>query len=56
MLKMLFGIKFTDKEDEERSKAHKAIKKFFDLLGASVIADFLPYLRWLDIEGHERNC
>ncbi|XP_059279237.1 cytochrome P450 CYP82D47-like [Lycium ferocissimum] len=54
MVKMLFGVQYTGKEDEERRKAHKAIRRFFELLGAFVVADFLPYLRWLDIGGHEK--
>ncbi|KAM3341938.1 hypothetical protein P3S68_026904 [Capsicum galapagoense] len=54
MLKMLFGVRYTDKEDEQRSKAHKAIRRFNELLVASAVADFLPYLRWLDIGGHEK--
>ncbi|KAK6792839.1 hypothetical protein RDI58_011920 [Solanum bulbocastanum] len=54
MVKLLFGVQYTDKEDEERSKAHIAIRRFFELLGVSVVADFLPYLRWLDIGGHEK--
>ncbi|PHT26403.1 Cytochrome [Capsicum baccatum] len=43
-----------DKEDEQRSKAHKAIRRFNEVLVASAVADFLPYLRWLDIGGHEK--
>ncbi|MCD7449149.1 hypothetical protein HAX54_049512 [Datura stramonium] len=54
MVKLLFGVQYTDKEDEERSRAHKAIRRVFELLGAFVVADFLPYLRWLDIGGHEK--
>ncbi|KAG5606469.1 hypothetical protein H5410_027961 [Solanum commersonii] len=54
MVKMLFGVQYTDKEDEERSKAQKAIRRFLELFGVFVVADFLPYLRWLDIGGHEK--
>ncbi|KAH0672916.1 hypothetical protein KY290_025197 [Solanum tuberosum] len=54
MVKMLFGVQYTDKEDEERNKAQKAIRRFLELFGVSVVADFLPYLRWLDIGGHEK--
>ncbi|KAM3237234.1 cytochrome 82A3 [Capsicum annuum] len=52
MLKMLFGVRYTDNED--RSKAHKAIRRFVELFGVFIVADFLPYLRWLDIGGHEK--
>ncbi|PHT27140.1 Cytochrome 82A3 [Capsicum baccatum] len=54
MVKMLFGVRYTDKEDEQRSKAHKAIRRFNELLVAAAVADFLPFLRWLDIGGHEK--
>ncbi|XP_009795251.1 strychnine-10-hydroxylase [Nicotiana tabacum] len=54
MVKMLFGVRYTGKEEEERGRAHKAIRRFFELMGVSAVADFLPYLRWLDIGGHEK--
>lgn len=54
MVKMLFGVQYTGNEDEERSKANKVIRRFFELLGTSVVADYFPYLRWLDIGGHEK--
>ncbi|KAG5613259.1 hypothetical protein H5410_024540 [Solanum commersonii] len=54
MVKMLFGVQYKGNEDEQKSKTHKAIRRLFELLGAFVVADFLPYLRWLDIGGHEK--
>ncbi|KAM3304791.1 cytochrome CYP82D47 [Capsicum chacoense] len=48
MGKILFG------EGCRSNKAHKAIRRFFELMGAFVVADFIPYLRWLDIGGHEK--
>ncbi|PHT84749.1 hypothetical protein T459_13192 [Capsicum annuum] len=52
MVKILFGVQYKDNED--RSKAHKAIRRFVELFGVFIVADFLPYLRWLDIGGHEK--
>ncbi|KAM3341936.1 cytochrome 82A3 [Capsicum galapagoense] len=52
MAKILFGVQYKDNED--RSKAHKAIRRFVELFGVFIVADFLPYLRWLDIGGHEK--
>ncbi|KAL3372020.1 hypothetical protein AABB24_008521 [Solanum stoloniferum] len=52
--KMLFGKGRRSNEDEGINRAHKAIRRFFELLGAFVVGDFLPYLRWLDIGGHEK--
>lgn len=54
MGKMLFGKAYRVNEGEGINKAHKAIRRFFELMGAFVVADFLPYLRWLDIGGHEK--
>ncbi|XP_004238201.2 cytochrome P450 CYP82D47 [Solanum lycopersicum] len=54
MGKILFGKGRRSNEDEGINKAHKAIRRFFELLGVFVVADFLPYLRWLDIGGHEK--
>ncbi|KAM3341942.1 cytochrome CYP82D47 [Capsicum galapagoense] len=54
MVRILFGVRYTDNDNDERSKAQKAIRRFLELLGAFVVADFLPYLRWLDIGGHEK--
>ncbi|XP_019186129.1 PREDICTED: cytochrome P450 CYP82D47-like [Ipomoea nil] len=47
---MLFG------EDEvvEESKFQRASRRLFELFGAAVVADFIPWLRWLDIGGHEK--
>ncbi|XP_060178120.1 cytochrome P450 CYP82D47-like [Lycium barbarum] len=50
MIKMLFGVRYTG----ERSKAHKANRRFLEFMGAFLVADFLPYLRRLDIGGHEK--
>ncbi|MCD7449608.1 hypothetical protein HAX54_000836 [Datura stramonium] len=54
MVKMLFGKTYRSNEGEGINKAHKAIRRFFELMGAFVVADFLPYLRWLDIGGYEK--
>ncbi|XP_006366470.1 cytochrome P450 82A3-like [Solanum tuberosum] len=50
--KMLFGS--SNEEEGINYKAHKAIRRYFELAGAFVVADYLPYLRWLDIGGYEK--
>lgn len=40
--------------EEEYNKCIKALREFFDLGGAFVPADAVPYLRWLDIGGYEK--
>jgi hypothetical protein len=41
-------------ENEENEQCRKAFRNFFELSGTFVAADTLPYLRWLDLGGHER--
>nr|GMD81454.1 cytochrome P450 CYP82D47-like [Ipomoea batatas] len=49
-MQMLFGQRY----EEEGSRAAVTVRRFIDLLGASVVGDYLPWLRWLDIGGHEK--
>ncbi|KAF3446244.1 hypothetical protein FNV43_RR11423 [Rhamnella rubrinervis] len=42
----------TEMEDNER--LGKAIRNFFKLGGKFVISDALPFLRWLDLDGHRK--
>ncbi|PON70149.1 Cytochrome P450, E-class, group I [Parasponia andersonii] len=41
---------------DERSghRCRKAIRDFFDMTGAFVVSDAIPWLRWLDLGGYER--
>ncbi|XP_050366511.1 demethylepipodophyllotoxin synthase-like isoform X2 [Argentina anserina] len=41
-------------EKEENEKCRKAIREFFRLGGEFVLADAVPFLRWLDLGGHEK--
>ncbi|XP_031097402.1 cytochrome P450 CYP82D47-like [Ipomoea triloba] len=50
MTKILFGQRY----DEEGNQTVVTIRRFFDLLGAFVVGDYLPWLRWMDIGGHEK--
>ncbi|GMH13860.1 hypothetical protein Nepgr_015701 [Nepenthes gracilis] len=40
---------------EEYDHYHAAIRTFFELFGAFIISDALPFLRWLDIGGYRKN-
>ncbi|PHT84713.1 hypothetical protein T459_13156 [Capsicum annuum] len=54
IVRMLFG-KEQDLEERKRA-ARKAIRMLFKLLlGAAVVADFIPSLSWLDIGGYEKE-
>nr|GLL33636.1 cytochrome P450 CYP82D47-like [Ipomoea trifida] len=50
MIQMLFG----QRPEEERRQTVVTVKRLYDLLGASALGDFVPWLRWLDIGGHEK--
>ncbi|XP_019155274.1 PREDICTED: cytochrome P450 CYP82D47-like [Ipomoea nil] len=49
-MQILFGKRY----EEEGSGTVVTIRRFFDLLTTSVVGDYLPWLRWLDIGGHEK--
>ncbi|KAI3868465.1 hypothetical protein MKW92_046464, partial [Papaver armeniacum] len=44
-----------NKEELEGRKLHKTIIEFFELAGASVASDVLPYLGWLDVDGQKKR-
>ncbi|KAK1555285.1 hypothetical protein Q3G72_024458 [Acer saccharum] len=56
--KIVVGKRFvgysTKKESENNERIHKALRGFFELTGAFVLADAVPFLRWLDIGGYEK--
>ncbi|KAK9214141.1 hypothetical protein WN944_006129 [Citrus x changshan-huyou] len=41
--------------DEENDRCRKAIRKFSELTGGFAIADAVPFLRWLDLDGCEKS-
>ncbi|KAK2969408.1 hypothetical protein RJ640_020351 [Escallonia rubra] len=53
VVKLIAGKRFSH-DDEEGERFQKAIRKFFELLGAFVVGDVIPYLRWLDLGGYEK--
>ncbi|XP_019245205.1 PREDICTED: cytochrome P450 82A3-like [Nicotiana attenuata] len=56
IVRMLFGKRYTeDHEVEEGKRVRKAIRTFFKLLSTFVAADFIPWLRWFDIGGYEKE-
>jgi hypothetical protein len=60
VLRMVVGKRFdgaaSDRKDEneDNHRCRKALRDFFELFGTFVVADSLPYLRWLDLGGYER--
>ncbi|KAK7270988.1 hypothetical protein RJT34_26550 [Clitoria ternatea] len=41
-------------EEEEAKRWLKALREYMRLMGVFTVADAIPYLRWLDIGGHEK--
>ncbi|KAJ0536054.1 putative cytochrome P450 [Helianthus annuus] len=40
--------------DEEGIRFQMVVRKYFELLGAFVVSDFIPYLKWLDVGGYKK--
>ena len=54
VLRMIVG-KRDDVDEEEEEQCRRAIREFFRLTGTFVIADAIPWLRWFDFGGYERD-
>ncbi|CAH9087599.1 unnamed protein product [Cuscuta europaea] len=50
----MFQVLFGKLHEEEWSFAAAAVERFFSLMGATVVGDYLPWLRWMDIRGYEK--
>lgn len=53
--KRYFGGAIDVSEEKEARQCQKAARDFFHLVGIYVVADFVPFLGWLDLEGHEKK-
>ncbi|GAU50177.1 hypothetical protein TSUD_287550 [Trifolium subterraneum] len=54
IFRTVLGKRF-DVNDEENQRIRKALRALFDLTGSFVICDTLPYLRWFDLDGKEKE-
>nr|GMD43527.1 cytochrome P450 CYP82D47-like [Ipomoea batatas] len=54
VMNMSVSMLFGEDEVAEESKLRRAIRRLFELFGEPVVGDFIPWLRWLDIGGHEK--
>ncbi|KAG4201168.1 hypothetical protein ERO13_A05G260950v2 [Gossypium hirsutum] len=58
VFKIVIGKRYseveTSHEEEENEQRRKGLRDFFDLTGTFTVADSLPFLRWLDLGGHEK--
>ncbi|GAB4845220.1 hypothetical protein Ancab_040121 [Ancistrocladus abbreviatus] len=55
MIQTATGKTLRDFNDDEYERFKRALRDFFELFGVVVVSDALPFLRWLDIGGHERH-
>ncbi|KAL9247546.1 hypothetical protein vseg_020968 [Gypsophila vaccaria] len=54
-VRLIVGKSLKDSyQGEEYKRCRKVLMNFFELAGVFVPADALPWLRWFDIEGHEK--
>ncbi|XP_022768843.1 cytochrome P450 CYP82D47-like [Durio zibethinus] len=58
VFKMVIGKRYSEVENshgkEENERRRKAVRALFELTGTFTVADSLPFLRWLDLGGHEK--
>ncbi|KAE8709926.1 Cytochrome P450 82C4 [Hibiscus syriacus] len=58
VFKIVIGKRYSEvensHEEEENEQRRKAVRDFFALTGTFTVADSLPFLRWLDLGGHEK--
>jgi hypothetical protein len=59
LFRMVVGKRFDgtttkDEINKDNDQWQKSVRDFVELSGTFVVADALPYLRWLDLGGHER--
>ncbi|GAB4845227.1 hypothetical protein Ancab_040123 [Ancistrocladus abbreviatus] len=54
MIQIAIGKASKDFKDDEYERFKRALRGYFELFGVVVVSDALPFLRWLDIGGHEK--
>ncbi|KAE8022767.1 hypothetical protein FH972_008542 [Carpinus fangiana] len=58
LFRMVVGKRYegtkTSDENAVNDECRKTLKDYFELSGTVVVADVLPYLRWLDFGGYEK--
>ncbi|KAK3016555.1 hypothetical protein RJ639_005816 [Escallonia herrerae] len=53
-VKPLVGKRYSDTE-RDGDRFPEAMRKFNELLGAFIVSDSIPFLRWLDLGGYEKE-
>ncbi|OWM74469.1 xanthotoxin 5-hydroxylase CYP82C2-like [Punica granatum] len=52
--KRFYSVSTDGCQDSEATRCQNAILQFFHLMGIFVVSDALPFLSWLDLQGHEK--
>lgn len=55
VFRAIVGKRFVGDNDSENERILKILRDYINLAGAFTVSDALPYLRWLDLDGAERN-
>ncbi|XP_057974092.1 cytochrome P450 CYP82D47-like [Malania oleifera] len=55
ILRMVIGDRCLEDGGAADDRFRRALKEFFRLMGSFVVGDAIPFLRWLDVGGHERE-
>ncbi|KAL7604599.1 hypothetical protein Lser_V15G18801 [Lactuca serriola] len=53
VVRIVSGKRFSP-NDEEGVRFQAVVRKYFELFGAFLVADFIPYLNWLDVGGYKK--
>ncbi|KAL7606446.1 hypothetical protein Lser_V15G18810 [Lactuca serriola] len=53
IVRIVSGKRFSP-NDQERVRFQAVAGKYFELFGAFLVADFIPYLNWLDVDGYKK--
>ncbi|KAI3439682.1 uncharacterized protein J3R85_004521 [Psidium guajava] len=54
ILRIVVGKHYHAAEQEEEQRCQKALRELFHFFGMFLPADSLPFLKWLDLGGHEK--
>ncbi|XP_050386716.1 cytochrome P450 CYP82D47-like [Argentina anserina] len=59
ILRMISGKRYSfgtnEDEKKEADRIHMAVRKFIYFVGLFTVGDSIPYIRWLDLGGHEKE-
>ncbi|XP_030447135.1 cytochrome P450 CYP82D47-like [Syzygium oleosum] len=54
IIRIVAGKRYSAADEEEEQRCQKALRELFRFFGMFLAADALPFLKWLDLGGHEK--